>query len=80
MILNRCIEAEFSTYALKSGHVGFLECDMEPPRRRLMLLRLAASSRAAAPSPTVPAGSSLTSVSQHLAAHCRGHRSSELQR
>ena len=27
MILNRCVEAEFSTHALKSRHVSFVDCD-----------------------------------------------------
>ena len=67
MILNRCVEAEFSTHALKSRHVSFLDCD-----------GAATSSPDAAspvaPSPAAPASSSLSPVSRSI---CAG---SQLQR
>ena len=74
MILNRCVEAEFSTYALKSRHVSFLECDGAAASSPDAALSAAASSRAAAPSPAAPASSSLSPVSRSI---CAG---SQLQR
>ena len=74
MILNRCVEAEFSTYALKSRHVSFLECDGAAASSPDAASPAAASSRAAAPSPAAPASSSLSPVSRSI---CAG---SQLQR
>ena len=74
MILNRCVEAEFSTYALKSRHVSFLECDGAAASSPDAASPVAASSRAAAPSPAAPASSSLSPVSRSI---CAG---SQLQR
>ena len=73
MILNRCVEAEFSTHALKSRHVSFLECDGAAASSP-DAASPAASSRAAAPSPAAPASSSLSPVSRSI---CAG---SQLQR
>ena len=74
MILDRCVEAEFSTYALKSRHVSFLECDGAAASSPDAASSAAASSRAAAPSPAAPASSSLSPVSRSI---CAG---SQLQR
>ena len=74
MILNRCVEAEFSTYALKSRHVSFLDCDGAAASSPDAASPVAASSRAAAPSPAAPASSSLSPVSRSI---CAG---SQLQR
>ena len=74
MTLNRCVEAEFSTYALKSRHVSFLECDGAAASSPDAASSAAASSRAAAPSPAAPASSSLSPVSRSI---CAG---SQLQR
>ena len=74
MILNRCVEAEFSTRALKSRHVSFLECDGAAASSPDAASPVAASSRAAAPSPAAPASSSLSPVSRSI---CAG---SQLQR
>ena len=74
MILNRCIEAEFSTHALKSRHVSFLDCDGAAASSPCAASPVAASSRAAAPSPAAPASSSLSPVSRSI---CAG---SQLQR
>ena len=74
MILNRCVEAEFSTYALKSRHVSFLHCDGAAASSPDAASPVAASSRAAAPSPAAPASSSLSPVSRSI---CAG---SQLQR
>ena len=73
MILNRCVEAEFSTHALKSRHVSFLDCDGAAASSP-DAASPAASSRAAAPSPAAPASSSLSPVSRSI---CAG---SQLQR
>ena len=74
MILNRCVEAEFSTHALKSRHVSFLDCDGAAASSPCAASPVAASSRAAAPSPAAPASSSLSPVSRSI---CAG---SQLQR
>ena len=74
MILNRCVEAEFSTHALKSRHVSFLDCDGAAASSPDAASPVAASSRAAAPSPAAPASSSLSPVSRSI---CAG---SQLQR
>ena len=74
MILDRCVEAEFSTYALKSRHVSFLDCDGAAASSPDAASSAAASSRAAAPSPAAPASSSLSPVSRSI---CAG---SQLQR
>ena len=74
MILVRCVEAEFSTYALKSRRVSFLECDGAAASSPDAASSAAASSRAAAPSPAAPASSSLSPVSRSI---CAG---SQLQR
>ena len=74
MILNRCVEAEFSTHALKSRHVSFLDCDGGAASSPDAASPVAASSRAAAPSPAAPASSSLSPVSCSI---CAG---SQLQR
>ena len=74
MILNRCVEAEFSTHALKSRHVSFVECDGAAASSPCAASPVAASSRAAAPSPAAPASSSLSPVSRSI---CAG---SQLQR
>ena len=60
MILNRCVEAEFSTHALKSRHVSFVDCDGAAASSPDAASPVAASSRAAAPSPAAPASSSLS--------------------
>ena len=74
MILNRCVEAEFSTHALKSRHVSFVDCDGAAASSPCAASPVAASSRAAAPSPAAPASSSLSRVSRSI---CAG---SQLQR
>ena len=74
MILNRCVEAEFSTHALKSRHVSFVDCDGAAASSPDAASPVAASSRAAAPSPAAPASSSLSPVSRSI---CAG---SQLQR
>ena len=74
MILNRCVEAEFSTHALKSRHVSFVDCDGAAASSPCAASPVAASSRAAAPSPAAPASSSLSPVSRSI---CAG---SQLQR
>ena len=74
MILDRCVEAEFSTYALRSRHVSFLECDGAAASSPDAASSAAASSRAAAPPPAAPASSSLSPVSRSV---CAG---SQLQR
>ena len=74
MILDRCVEAEFSTYALRSRHVSFLECDGAAASSPDAASSAAASSRAAAPPPAAPASSSLSPVSRSI---CAG---SQLQR
>ena len=74
MILNQCVEAEFSTHALKSRHVSFLDCDGAAASSPCAASPVAASSRAAAPSPAAPASSSLSPVSRSI---CAG---SQLQR
>ena len=74
MILNRCVEAEFSTHALKSRHVSFIDCDGAAASSPCAASPVAASSRAAAPSPAAPASSSLSPVSRSI---CAG---SQLQR
>ena len=74
MILNRCVEAEFSTHALKSRHVSFVDCDGAAASSPCAASPVAASSRAAAPSPAAPASSSLSPVSHSI---CAG---SQLQR
>ena len=74
MILNRCVEAEFSTYALKSRHVSFLDCDGAAASSPDAASPVAASSRGSAPSPAAPASSSLSPVSRSI---CAG---SQLQR
>ena len=74
MILNRCVEAEFSMHALKSRHVSFLDCDGAAASSPCAASPVAASSRAAAPSPAAPASSSLSPVSRSI---CAG---SQLQR
>ena len=74
MILNRCVEAEFSTHALKSRHVSFVDCDGAAASSLDAASPVAASSRAAAPSPAAPASSSLSPVSRSI---CAG---SQLQR
>ena len=68
MILNRCVEAEFSTHALKSRHVSFLDCDGAAASSPCAASPVAASSRAAAPSPAAPASSSLSPVSRSICA------------
>ena len=73
MILNRCVEAEFSTHALKSRHVSFVDCDGAAASSPCAASPVAAS-RAAAPSPAAPASSSLSPVSRSI---CAG---SQLQR
>ena len=70
MILNRCVEAEFSTHALKSRHVSFVECDGAAASSPCAASPVAASS----PSPAAPASSSLSPVSRSI---CAG---SQLQR
>ena len=74
IILNRCVEAEFSTHALKSRHVSFVDCDGAAASSPCAASPVAASSRAAAPSPAAPASSSLSPVSRSI---CAG---SQLQR
>ena len=74
MILDRCVEAEFSAYALRNRHVSFLECDGAAASLPDAASPAAASSRAAAPPPAAPASSSLSRVSCSI---CAG---SQLQR
>ena len=74
MILDRCVEAEFSTYALRSRHVSFLECDGAAASSPDAASSAAASSKAAAPPPAAPASSSLSPASRSI---CAG---SQLQR
>ena len=74
MILDRCVEAEFSTYALRSRHVSFLECDGAAASSPDAASSAAASSKAAAPPPAAPDSSSLSPVSRSI---CAG---SQLQR
>ena len=74
MILDRCVEAEFSTYALRNRHVSFLERDGAAASSPDAALSAAASSRAAAPPPAAPTSSSLSPVSRSI---CAG---SQLQR
>ena len=79
MILNRCVEAEFSTHALKSRHVSFLDCDGAAASSPDAASPVAASSRAAAPSPAAPASSSLSPVSRSICAGSRLQRPQKLR-
>ena len=79
MILDRCVEAEFSTYALKSRHVSFLDCDGAAASSPDAASSAAASSRAAAPSPAAPASSSLSPVSRSICAGSQPQRPQKLR-
>ena len=79
MILNRCVEAEFSTYALRSRHVSFLECDGAAASSPDAASSAAASSRAAAPSPAAPTSSSLSPVSRSFSAGSQLQRPQKLR-
>ena len=79
MILDRCVEAEFSTYALRSRHVSFLECDGAAASSPDAASSAAASSKAAAPPPAAPASSSLSPVSRSICAGIQLQRPQKLK-